>query len=226
MPMPKLLAPVLLSALLATSPAMAAETTKIYVFPNSADNRTAISNLAGIEGISIAGVTSGDTTLVNLGGNGFERGFLIDGLHASERQEFTYDGNISATPGGAAALDKLLEDAGFGPTIVIAPIGGAPPRCVYAECLPPGWNADKTRVTVLGFGPARSSGFVSFGGPGTSVGGGMTVGPGVTGGHVPNGTGVGGARPTIVGQGRIGGEVSGGFTVNGMGQFGGQDGGG
>lgn len=228
----KLLVPVLLSTVLLMDTAVAADATKLYVFPDNASNRAAIVGLAAVDGITISAASSGDTTLVNLGGNGFDRsGFLTDGLHATDRQEFAYDGDLSATPADAASLDALLGQANIGPSIVIVPIAKLPPRCIKAVCLPPDWNklADEGGIVgngIFAFGPGHSGGFIALGGSGTSVGGGKVLGPGVSGGRVLNGTGVGSGQPTIVGQGRTGGVISGGFTINGMRLIGGQDGGG
>lgn len=156
---------------------------ELFAYPDTPKVRAAISALATSDDLSIAAASSGDTTIVGITGNGFERGLIVDGLGASKRTPFAYSGTLSITKGIAAQLDSRLVIPNYsGPVILIAPVPYKfPPKCIYAICLPPDWNA---RV-LPGDGVGSGGGIFNMGGGIVSVGNGMN------GGGVSVGNGMG-----------------------------------
>ncbi len=156
---------------------------ELFAYPDTPKVRAAISALATSDDLSIAAASSGDTTIVGITGNGFDRGLVVDGLGAFKRTPFAYSGTLSITKGIAAKLDSSLVIPNYdGPVILIAPVPYKfPPKCIYAICLPPDWNA---RV-LPGDGVGSSGGIFSM------SGGAITIGNGRTGGATTVGNGMG-----------------------------------
>lgn len=187
---------------------------KFYAFPDTPDARAAVAALAGVEDLSIAAASSGDTTIVGITGNGFERGLIVKGLEASKRKPFGYSGTVAITTASAAKVGDALGAAGYTvPVIVLVPLTyKLPDKCIFAKCLPPDWNA---LMRPPSDGVGSGGGIFALGGEGgttTEVGNGRKIGGwlgGGSGGSTDVGNGLfafGGA--TTVGNGR--------GTINGI----------
>lgn len=180
------------ATLLLAGQALGQETSKVYIFPDTAKNRAALVSVGQIDGVAMAAASWGGTTVVNIAGNGFDRGIVIDGLRSAERKAFQLTGTPVASVSVAKGLANQANTLGLPKDIIIVlPTKVFPPWCIYAVCLPEDWLRTKNDGVTDPPPP------IDFDDGGISSGGGFVI----------NGMNI----PQIAKDIQLGGNISGGY---------------